>query len=181
MNPDPRKSPRSRPAEPGPAEPIDPPADHLETRWASFPFTIHALRHTSVPDVDFLTDDECSQAFERRFHDGVTVHVHARYDHCPVLRAFCRVGLGPDGRPYWLVERTDGAKVAARYPRSHAQECFDHFLAVLSSFQAAVNSSPSSPSFCRLDPEDFTIAARLKKIHPAFDCDLLGLGLEPDA
>jgi len=111
----------------------------------------------------------------------MTVYVHARYDRCPVLRAYCRVGVGRDGRPYWLVERTDGAKCAAKYPRPNAQECFDHFLALVSSFQSAVNSSPSSPSFCHVGPDEFTIAAYMKKIYPDFACDMLDLDFDSDA
>ena len=152
----------------------------VEIQWECHPFALEAFMPTEAPDVELLTNDECETVFQDRVHDGMTVYVHARYDWCPALRAYCRVGIGPDGRPYWLVERTDGAKFAVKYPRTKIQECFDHFLAVLQSFKAAVNSSPHSPSYCQLAPQDFTVADRMKKFFPDFTSDLCDLGFDLD-
>lgn len=152
----------------------------VERQWASYPFALDALMSSDVGNIELLINNDCETVFGGRVHDGITVYVHAKYDWCPVLRAYCRVGIGPDRRPYWLVERTDGAKIAAKYPQTNTQACFERFLTVLQSFKAAVNSSPHSPSCCQISPQDFTIADRMKKVFPDFESDLCDLGVDFD-
>ena len=132
--------------------------------WMFYPFVLSSFLPSDVSGVTMMFDGDVENVFRDEYHEGHIAFVHGFYDSAPTVRAFVRFGCGPRGEPYWVLERTDGPKVAAKYPVDRAADCFEHLLEVLRGFQAAVNSSPFSASYCHIEPSESIIEAKIAEV-----------------
>ena len=125
-------------------------ASNMLFDWFDLPFVASVILHRKNIAWQSHFNNEADSVFNAL--SGHTVH-HATLDFCGRATLAVQYGKLADGKAYWYGGLKDVTSILRVFEADNAKECVQELLLVVEAMQGSVNSSPHSPDYFRMEPE----------------------------